>query len=132
MTTGGDKLLLGLVRIHVLAAAEAETIWGNKILAELRQLDQTLSPGTLYPLIHGLVRDGLLEAVSEGSNRRRQCFRLTDEGRQTLDHARIRMVQLLDSTGTAKPADTVETTAAPPRAPEPSRAIPEEQPVHLL
>ena len=121
MSSAADKLLLGLVRIHVLAAAESSPIWGNKILAELRQHDQSLSPGTLYPLLRGLVRDGLLTTTTPIKGRSRQLFELTAEGRKTLASARARMEHLLNP----------ETASGIPTKEEPSLRD-EAPPVHLL
>lgn len=50
-----DKdLYAGLIRLHVLHHAAIEPIFGLGIIEELRRHGYELSPGTLYPLLHGL------------------------------------------------------------------------------
>jgi len=52
---------LGFVKIHILYHASREEIYGVKILEELARHGYRLSPGTLYPTLHRLTKEGYLE-----------------------------------------------------------------------
>lgn len=45
---------LGFVKIHILHHAEQEPVYGLALIEELRRHGYTLSPGTLYPILHQL------------------------------------------------------------------------------
>ena len=56
---------LGFIKIHILYHASKEPIYGVGIQEELRRHGYQLSPGTLYPTLHRLERDGYLERESK-------------------------------------------------------------------
>lgn len=90
-------LFLGFVRLHVLYHASREPIHGLWLIQELAHHGYQLSPGTLYPMLHGLERDGLLAAekqVVEG--KARKCYTITRRGKAALAEARVRARELLD------------------------------------
>ena len=61
-----DKdLYSGLIRLHVLSHACQEPIFGAGIIEELARHGYRLSPGTLYPLLHGLEEKGYLRSSEE-------------------------------------------------------------------
>jgi len=97
----GDHLtrdfFLGFIRIHVLHHAAEEAIYGMAMMEELRRHGYELSPGTLYPVLHGLERDGYLtrEArIVEGKVRK--YYRITDAGSAALSQVRDRIRELVD------------------------------------
>ena len=54
-----------------------------------------LSPGTLYPILHGLERDGLLHSRAEVvGKKRRRVYRITAEGQKTLVFSKARLWEL--------------------------------------
>ncbi len=53
-------LMAGFVRLHVLNHAKTGPIFGIGIIERLAFHGYVLSPGTLYPILHGLERDGFL------------------------------------------------------------------------
>jgi PadR family transcriptional regulator PadR len=59
-STKGQDLLSGLIRIHILYHACKEPIFGLGMIEELQRHGYKLSAGTLYPMLHGLERRGLL------------------------------------------------------------------------
>ncbi|HDS58792.1 MAG TPA: PadR family transcriptional regulator [Thermoplasmatales archaeon] len=68
------KILLGFIRVHILHHAEKEGIYGAAMIDELRRHGYAMSPGTLYPILHEMERDGALtsrEAVVDGRRIRR-------------------------------------------------------------
>lgn len=89
-------LLLGFAKIHVLYHASHEPIYGAGISAELAHHGYRLSWGTLYPLLHNLEAEGLLardDQVVEGKVRK--YYRITAPGREALDAAREKALELV-------------------------------------
>jgi PadR family transcriptional regulator, regulatory protein PadR len=89
------SLYAGLIRLHVLHHAAKEAVYGFAMIEELRRHGYTLSAGTLYPILHGLERKGLLSSASEriGSTERR-VYRATPAGRKALAAARAKVREL--------------------------------------
>ena len=89
------ELFFGLIRIHVLVHASHEPIFGLAMMKELAYHGYRIGPGTLYPLLHGLERSGLLKSVLEnvgGHNRR--VYKITSAGRKALDKASAKVDKL--------------------------------------
>jgi PadR family transcriptional regulator, regulatory protein PadR len=101
MTTLDSKLLtreilLGFWKVHILHHAAEHPIIGQWVLTELRRHGYDISPGTLYPLLKRLERNGWLRsetAVGEGK-RRRRYYHLTKRGAAVLDVLRETVVEL--------------------------------------
>jgi PadR family transcriptional regulator, regulatory protein PadR len=55
-------LYSGMIRLHVLHHAVKEPIFGLGMLEELERHGYHISPGTLYPLLHGLENKGYLRS----------------------------------------------------------------------
>lgn len=85
-----DKTLLaGSTATLILKLLDGQDMYGYQIIEELaRRSDNTfqLKAGTLYPLLHGLEKKGLLEAYEEhaDSARIRKYYRLTSKGNKFL------------------------------------------------
>jgi len=95
MAVEHQKLLSGLIRLHVLHHAVKEPIYGNWMLEELAHHGYKLSAGTLYPLLHGMERDGYLTSKEEQSEgRQRRVYRATPEGRKALKACRTKIKEL--------------------------------------
>lgn len=94
------ELVSGLIRLHVLHHAAAGPVYGNWMIAELARHGYTLSPGTLYPMLHGLERKGYLasEVVRDGG-RDRRMYRATPYGREALVEVRARVAELFREVG---------------------------------
>ena len=89
------ELFFGLIRIHVLVHASHEPIYGLAMMEELAHHGYRIGPGTLYPLLHGLERSGLLKSVLknvEGHSRR--VYKITPAGRRALDKAKTKVDEL--------------------------------------
>jgi PadR family transcriptional regulator PadR len=95
--SGSDKdLYSGLIRIHVLHHATEKPIYGSWMIEELREHGYEISPGTLYPMLHGLARKGYLKVRQEGpSKRARRLYTTTAKGRAALDDAKGKVQELL-------------------------------------
>lgn len=90
-----QKLLSGFIRIHVLYHAARHPIYGNWMIEELQEHGYKISPGTIYPLLHGMEKDGYLfsrEVYAEGHTRR--LYSATAMGRKALGEARERLREL--------------------------------------
>lgn len=94
MTQDRD-LYSGLIRLHILHHAAEDPIYGMWIMEELARHGYTLSPGTLYPILHGLERKGYLEseAKRDGKSSRRM-YRATADGRRALAEAKVKVREL--------------------------------------
>jgi len=91
-----QELVSGLIRIHILYHASKEPIFGLGMIEELQRHGYKLSAGTLYPMLHGLEKRGLLRSrrIRLG-NRRRRVYRATSAGRKALDRAKEKVNILL-------------------------------------
>jgi PadR family transcriptional regulator PadR len=89
------ELFDGLIRIHVLLHAVHEPIFGLAMMKELEHHGYRIGPGTLYPLLHGLERAGLLRsAFDRVQGRRRRLYRITPAGKRALEKARAKVDEL--------------------------------------
>lgn len=103
---------LGFVKIHILHHAAHEPIYGLAMMQELQRHGYELSPGTLYPILHGLEKSGYLNREDRVVNGKvRKYYEITDDGRDALIEARGKMVEL---------AGEVLEGRGPSRLPEPS------------
>ncbi|CCG08372.1 PadR family transcriptional regulator [Pararhodospirillum photometricum] len=91
-----DKdLFAGLIRLHILLHAAKAPVYGAWIIEELRHHQYDISPGTLYPMLHGLAAKGYLSVSAEGTGKRaRRLYTLTPEGAQALGEARAKVREL--------------------------------------
>lgn len=64
------------------------------MIQELARHGYKLSPGTMYPLLHGLERRGLLRSVQEARPSARRVYRATAEGRAALRTAKEQVQEL--------------------------------------
>jgi DNA-binding PadR family transcriptional regulator len=90
-------IFLAFIRIHLLHHATEAPFYGAEMLAELARHGYSLSPGTLYPLLHAMEAGGYLECerqVVEG--RVRKYYRATPQGREALTRARAQVRELVD------------------------------------
>jgi len=88
-------LLGGLVRLHILHHATREPVYGQAIIDELAHHGYRLSPGTLYPILHGLERSGLLRSkVQSKAGRSRRIYGATAAGRKSLRAAKAKVWEL--------------------------------------
>lgn len=90
-------IFLSFVRVHLLHHAAEAPIYGLEMLQELARHGYDLSPGTLYPILHGLERAELLASEKETVNGKvRKYYRITDEGRKALDLLRPKVRELVN------------------------------------
>ena len=95
MSSRQQDLFSGLIRIHVLIHASQEPIFGFAMMEELAHHGYRIGPGTLYPLLHGLERSGLLKSVLKNvGGHRRRVYRIAPAGKKALDKARVKVDEL--------------------------------------
>ncbi len=90
-----NAIYSGLIRLHILHHASKEPIFGLGIIEELGRHGYRLSAGTLYPLLHGLEREGYLRSFEKRKGQHaRRLYKATSKGRQALREAKSRVREL--------------------------------------
>ena len=90
-----SELFSGLIRVHVLYHAARGPVFGLEMIRELRRHGYELSPGTLYPILHGMERKGYLRSSRQlADGRFRRIYRATAGGRRALQEARVKVREL--------------------------------------
>jgi DNA-binding PadR family transcriptional regulator len=86
-----------LIRLHILHHAAIDEFYGQWMIHELARHGYTLSPGTLYPMLHQLERSGYLRSREERLGRTyRRLYRATALGKEA---NRIAKIQVRELTG---------------------------------
>src|SRR5881398_2897480 len=88
-------LYSGLIRLHVLHHAVEEPIFGLGMIEELARHGYRISPGSLYPLLHGLEKKGYLRSRDQRNGKsHRKVYRATPLGRKALQAAKAKVREL--------------------------------------
>lgn len=88
-------LYSGLIRLHVLHHAAEKPVFGLGMAEELARHGYRISPGTLYPLLHGLELKGYLSSTEARNGKsRRKVYRATRRGKQALVAAKSKVREL--------------------------------------
>ena len=89
-------LFLGFIRVHILFHASEAPVYGVALMEELGRHGYRVGPGTLYPILHALEREGYLRRehrVVDG--RIRKYYRITPAGRRILERAQAQLRELV-------------------------------------
>jgi DNA-binding PadR family transcriptional regulator len=91
-----DKdLYSGLIRLHILHHACEGEVFGLEMIEELARHGYKMSPGTMYPILHGLEQRGYLRSTEFRSGKvRRRLYRATPAGRKALKGAKHKVREL--------------------------------------
>lgn len=90
-----SELYSGLIPLHVLHHSCEGPIFGFEMIQELQRHGYSLSAGTIYPLLHGMERKGLLRSRAANDGRRvRRLYRATKAGRLALLDAKDKVREL--------------------------------------
>ncbi len=81
-------------KLHILHHAEQGPIYGLWMLSELAEHGHKVSPGTLYPMLARLERNGWLRASPGQHARDRRSYRITARGREGLASLRAELAEL--------------------------------------
>ena len=88
-------LYSGLIRLHVLHHAAEEPIFGLGMMEELNRHGYRISPGSLYPILHGLEKKGYLRSsVKRNGKSIRKEYRATPLGKKALATAKGKVREL--------------------------------------
>jgi DNA-binding PadR family transcriptional regulator len=91
------NFFLGFIRLHILYHASQEPVFGLDLIRELARHGYSLSPGTLYPILHGLEEDGFLQSTKQVVNGKvRKYYRATKSGKQTVTEAYAKVRELVN------------------------------------
>jgi DNA-binding PadR family transcriptional regulator len=82
------EIRLALRKLHILHHASRRPVYGLWLLEELAEHGHRLSPGTLYPILSRMERNGWLRSSSGGSGKARRNYRITPRGRTVLERLR--------------------------------------------
>jgi DNA-binding PadR family transcriptional regulator len=89
------ELYRGLIRLHLLHHAGEEPLYGLSMIEELARHGYRLSPGTLYPILHGLEKKGYLRSTEQRLGRTaRRMYRITPLGKRALNAAKRKVREL--------------------------------------
>jgi DNA-binding PadR family transcriptional regulator len=90
-------VFLAFVRVHILHHAAEGKVFGLEMIEELRRHGYGMSPGTLYPILHGLEEAGFLSSRSSVvDGKTRKYYRATAKGRRMLAEVREKIEELVE------------------------------------
>ena len=87
-----DKdLMKGSTTLLILNLLSIEDMYGYQMVKELEMRSDdtfTLKEGTMYPILHTLESEGMVESYwdESGTARKRKYYHITDKGRKMLAH----------------------------------------------
>ena len=89
------RMILGFMGLHILHHASKGEVTGKFMMEELKRHGYTVSPGTIYPLLHRMEEMGLLMSHVEVRNGRRvRLYRTTPQGKRLLKGAKKKVKEL--------------------------------------
>ncbi len=90
------EILLSFWKVHVLHHAAKGEVIGNWMLEELRHHGYDVSPGTLYPLLKRMEKNGWLTSTADEKRgpKAPRSYRITKEGREVLKIVRKQLREL--------------------------------------
>jgi PadR family transcriptional regulator PadR len=87
----------GFVKLHILYHAASAPVFGLELADELERHGYRLSPGTLYPLLHSLEKEGYLLSEKRIVNGKvRKYYTSTQKGVQLLAEGTQKAHELLN------------------------------------
>ncbi len=94
------RLFQGFICLHILHHAGVNPFYGSWMIEELSNHGYTLSPGTLYPILHSLEKEGLVKHhVENVKGKIRKYYTITREGKAELDEAKKYLTELVREIG---------------------------------
>jgi DNA-binding PadR family transcriptional regulator len=86
----------GFIKLYALWRASKGETYGVQIIEEMRKLGFKVSPGTLYPVLHTLLKEKDLALTDRVVNGKvRKCYRATAKGREEAEEVIERLSDLL-------------------------------------
>ncbi|MBM3154148.1 MAG: helix-turn-helix transcriptional regulator [Chloroflexi bacterium] len=91
------EFFLGFIKIHILYHAARSPIFGAEIAEELSRHGHVIGPGTLYPTLHRLEKEGYLTSTTRVvGGKARKYYQATAEGKLVLEYSRKRIRELVE------------------------------------
>lgn len=91
------EFFLGFIKIHILYHAAREPVFGAEIAVELSRHGYAISPGTLYPTLHRMEKEGYLESSSRVVRGRvRKYYQATERGKRMLEESKRKIRELVN------------------------------------
>ncbi|NLI98575.1 helix-turn-helix transcriptional regulator [bacterium] len=88
-------LYLAFIKLHILCLAAEEEVYGAAIKEEFERHGYNLSYGTLYPILHGLEKEGYLKSCKRVEmGKQRKYYVLTQPGRIFFKKAKVKLKEL--------------------------------------
>ena len=88
------EIRLALWKLHILHHSTRGPVYGLWLLEELAEHGHRLSPGTLYPILERMERNGWLRSKAPRRANARKDYRITVAGRRILDQLRTDVDEL--------------------------------------
>lgn len=90
------EILLSFWKIHILHHAAESEVVGQWMLKELAHHGYEVSPGTLYPLLKRMEKNGWLKSKADAARgpKAPRAYRITAEGRKVLQVVRQQLREL--------------------------------------
>jgi len=91
------RIQQSFVYLHILHHASKHSIYGAWMVEELAEHGYKLSAGTLYPILHNLEKEQLLQSEEinvEGKIRR--YYHCTELGKIALEEVKVSLKELVD------------------------------------
>ncbi|MBM3130077.1 MAG: PadR family transcriptional regulator [Chloroflexi bacterium] len=86
----------GFIKLHIVYHASHAPVFGLELMRELARHGYQLSPGTLYPTLSKLERDGYLRCEEKLVNGKiRKYYTATSLGKKALKEARAKIGELV-------------------------------------
>ncbi len=90
------KLFLGFIQVHILYHASKGPVYGVYMIEELKRHGYEVSAGTIYPILHSMVDEGLLSVEKKVVNGKlRKYSTITSKGEIILSEAREKAEELV-------------------------------------
>ncbi|MGM0499727.1 MAG: PadR family transcriptional regulator [Bacillota bacterium] len=89
------KMFLAFMRIHILHHAKKEAFFGLWMIDELKSHGYEVSSGTIYPILHSMEADGILDSEEKTVDGKvRKYYSLTDKGNKVLEEVKKKTSEL--------------------------------------
>lgn len=94
-------VLRGVLDICLLAVLEDRAVYGYELSQRLGDLGLPVAPGSVYPLLARLERQGVVDTETRPSERgpARKYYRLTAHGRRVLSEGRAEWAAITSAVG---------------------------------
>ncbi len=87
----------GFIKLHILYHAAEAPVFGLELIEELQRHGYRLSPGTLYPLLHSLEKEGCLVCENRTVNGKvRKYYTSTSRGVRLLKEGTQKAQELME------------------------------------